>query len=463
MTLLIRIWAHGVLLFLGVIGIVLGTRFVMSRQDAVMAARAHPEFALGLAERALATRDDPTALTAEMAALADTTRVGLGVFTSDGVPIVPTTIAPASSAELGELAHPGAYGHSTSEDGERFIVGKPGTPYAIAVVPPTTSLLARGLELAIAALVLALLVVALPLTRSIARPIERLRKLSRELGDGNLAARAPTDRRDEIGDLARSFNQMAAQVQKLRAAERELLADVSHELRTPLARMRVVLDLTSDADPKDVRRYLGEITTDLSELEQLIDHIIESSRLDCDGRWEEARPPLHTSAIDMNELVVLTAQRFTERWPGRTLVHEAPDTPLMVDADPVMLRRAIDNLIDNARKYSPADKPIALTASRAVLAGAPAVTVEIADEGIGIADADQPNVFTAFFRADKSRTRGTGGVGLGLALTRRIVEAHRGVIGFESHPDRGSRFWFTLPLVAAAARDAAIGTGRSAA
>jgi signal transduction histidine kinase len=447
--LLLRIWLHGVLLFVGVIAIVLATRIVMSREDATMAARTHPEFAIGLAARALAMRDDPAGLAAELSTLRDSTSIALGVFDASGAPVVPTTVSPATPGELAGTGEP-ASAPRVAQDGERYIARQHGAAapgaYAIAVVPHTASMWVRGAGLAIAALVLALVVVAVPLTRSIARPIERLRALSLELGNGNLAARAPTDRRDEIGDLARSFNQMAAQIQKLRAAERELLADVSHELRTPLARMRVVLDLTSGAEPSDARRYLNEITTDLSELEQLIDHIIESSRLDAEGPWQAARPPLHTVVLDLAELVDAAARRFTARWPSRTLVCDRHAPDLIVDVDPVMLRRAIDNLLDNARKYSATDSVIALAASPAVLDGRPAVTVEVVDHGIGIAPDDQPNVFTAFFRADKSRTRATGGVGLGLALTRRIVEAHRGTVGFSSELDRGSRFWFTLPL-----------------
>jgi signal transduction histidine kinase len=150
--------------------------------------------------------------------------------------------------------------------------------------------------------------------------------------------------------------------------------------------------------------------------------------------------------LEVGELVDAAARRFTARWPGRTLVYDSHAPDLTVDVDPVMLRRAIDDLLDNARKYSAANSAIALAVSSAMLARQPAVTIEIVDHGIGIAASDQPNVFTAFFRADKSRTRATGGVGLGLALARRIVEAHRGTIGFSSELDRGSRFWFTLPL-----------------
>ena len=294
------------------------------------------------------------------------------------------------------------------------------------------------------ALFIAWVTIALPLSRSIARPLEKLGALARELGAGNLAVRAPAERRDEIGDLARSFNRMAEQIQRLRSAERELLADVSHELRTPLARMRVVLDLAADGDAEELRRYLREVATDLSELEQLVDDIIVGARLEKDpGRWSAAEPPLRRRPTTARELVEATAARFRSRWPERALVCRVPEEQIAVDVDPVLLRRALDNLLDNARKYSPEDRAIDLAVERA--AGGGGVRIAVVDRGVGIAAEDQPRVFTPFFRADPSRSRATGGVGLGLVLARRIVESHGGTIGFTSAPDAGSTFWLTLP------------------
>lgn len=303
--------------------------------------------------------------------------------------------------------------------------------------------------LLLVAIGLALVCVALPISRSIVGPLARLARLSRALGAGDLAVRADIDRRDEIGDLATAFNEMAERVQRLRHAERELLADVSHELRTPLARMRVVLDLASDADPNRIRRYMREIATDLAELEQLLADIIESSRLEVDAlEWREARPPLRRQAVSVDGLVEASARRFRERWPHRRLFCQVAAGLPLVEGDPTVLRRALDNLLDNACKYSPDEKPIALVARPGELRDAAGVCIEVVDEGIGIAAEDKPRIFTSFFRADRSRTRATGGVGLGLALARRIIEAHGGTIGVESEPDRGSRFWFVLPQAA---------------
>ncbi len=314
----------------------------------------------------------------------------------------------------------------------------------VTVQAHSTPAIVHVVLLIIAAVVLALVLVAMPLARSIARPLERLAELTRALGAGDLGVRAPVDRADEIGLLGQAFNDMAGQIQRLRTAERRLLADVSHELRTPLARIRVVLELAATAELAKVQRYHAEIATDLSELEQLLDDIIVSSRLDPDApRWDEARPPLHLEPLAIGQVVATAADRFRARWPGRTPVgpDAGPALATEIAADPVILRRALDNLLDNARKYSADDTPIELQVSGTL----DQVRVEVIDRGAGIAPGDQPGLFSPFFRADPSRDRATGGVGLGLALARRIVEAHAGAIGFISELGRGSCFYFTLP------------------
>jgi two-component system, OmpR family, sensor kinase len=458
--LLVRIWVHGVLLFTGVVATIFAAPYLLPDHHAALTAHIHPRFSLGLAARALALRGDRAALAAELRAIHDESSLELTVYGADDTLLAssdPRALSPATREERRALSP--SPGHVAQ--GKRFVVGAFDTgaggaagagdaleAYAVAQLPAPPSRPLHLLGMLAIALVLALVFVALPLSRSIARPLEQLGATARALGAGRLSVRAPTERRDEIGDLARSFNRMAEQIQQLRLAERELLGDVSHELRTPLARMRVVLDLASDADAERVRRYVREIATDLSELEQLIDDIIASSRLDLDAHWANRRPPLRRRPVAARELLDAAALRFTERWPNRTLTCTASSDEQLIDGDPIWLRRALDNLVDNARKYSADHAAIAVHAGAVALRGAPAVRIEVIDHGVGISRDDQPRVFTAFFRADRSRTRTTGGVGLGLVLARRIVEAHGGEIGFESEPGAGSRFWFVVPCAA---------------
>jgi two-component system, OmpR family, sensor kinase len=461
---LVRIWTRGVLLFAAILAALTIARFVLPGHDPLFMTRGRPQLAMRLVtERILArSRDgDRAALERDLRALSRDTQLSITAYAPDGSLLAtiahPPLAAPGRDA-IAALSPAESFREIDAEwVSARYLTGAFDddghlAAYAVAVLRWPARLTLHLSMIFLTAAVLALVFVAVPLSRSIARPIERLGRLARELGAGNLAVRATTERRDEIGDLARSFNEMAAQIQRLRATERELLAGVSHELRTPLARISVVLDLAADADPERARRYLREIATDVAELEQLLEEIIATTRLEIDpARWVEASPPLQRRAVELAALIEASTGRFRERSPSRAIHAHVSDQPLTVDADPVLLRRVLDNLLDNARKYSPDDEPILIEVSREGEGEGAVARVEVVDRGAGIDPADHPRLFTPFFRADRSRTRSTGGVGLGLALARRIVEAHGGAIGHAPAPERGSRFWFTLPLASTTA------------
>jgi signal transduction histidine kinase len=277
--------------------------------------------------------------------------------------------------------------------------------------------------LVIGALVLVVVGVASLLTaRSFARPLGQLSVAARDFGAGKLDAR----------------------ITALLHAEKELLANVSHELRTPLARIRVALDLAAEGDADTARVALAEIGEDLAELERLIGDVLMAARLDLGDR-EGGSPPLRREAVDVAELVDRAAARFRAAHPGRPLEVTA-DGPLpSISADPMLLRRVLDNLLENADRYAKgATDGVALDAR----AGEDAIVVEVRDHGIGIAEDDLPHVFRPFFRADRSRARATGGLGLGLALSRRIVEAHGGAIELASVLGEGTTARLRLPVPA---------------
>jgi signal transduction histidine kinase len=296
----------------------------------------------------------------------------------------------------------------------------------------------------IGAVLLALAIASVPLARGITAPIERLTVAVRRLGEGDLSARAGLCGGGEVGDLGRAFDEMAGRLERLVRAERELLANVSHELRTPLARIRVALELAAEGDQARARRYLSEIGADLTELERMVADVLSAARLD----QAAGDLPLRRQPVDLAALLDEAAARFRELRPSRTLALRAEPLPGPLDADPALLRRALDNLLDNAAKYSAEPAPVELSAR----AEAGAVVVEVSDQGIGIDAADLPRLFTPFFRTDRSRARGTGGVGLGLALVKRIVEAHGGAVEVESVPGRGTTFRLRLPVATAAGR-----------
>lgn len=300
---------------------------------------------------------------------------------------------------------------------------------------------------AILAIVLGVVGVAsILMARSLARPLGRLSEAARAFGSGKLDVRADLARSDEIGDVAAAFDEMAARVQSLLRAEKELLANVSHELRTPLSRIRVALEIAEEGDAETARAALSDIAEDLGELERLISDVLTAARLDlAEGADAPGIPPLRRGSVDLGDLVERASSRFRAAHPGRALtVSIVGDLPVL-DGDAVLLRRVVDNLLDNAHKYSPrAEAPIELTAR----GDAMEARIEVRDHGIGISAEDLPRVFRPFFRADRSRARKTGGLGLGLALARRIVEAHHGTIELDSDED-GTRARVHLPVAPA--------------
>jgi len=276
------------------------------------------------------------------------------------------------------------------------------------------------------------------LARSLVRPLQKLSDAARALGEGRLEARAAVERRDELGDVAKAFDEMAERVTELLHAEKELVANVSHELRTPLARIRVALDLAREGDAEVVRASIADIADDLEELEGLVSDVLAAARLDLDA--PRGIPPLRREHLDVAQLLEHAASRFRTAHPDRPLQVELSDDLPTIDGDPVLLRRVVDNLLDNAHKYTedPA-LPIELRAHGALV-------IEVIDKGIGIAAPDLKSVFRPFFRADRSRTRETGGLGLGLALAKRIVEAHGGTIALESVANQGTTARIELPI-----------------
>jgi signal transduction histidine kinase len=286
---------------------------------------------------------------------------------------------------------------------------------------------------------LALLVAVIPLSRSITRPLERLTGVARAYGSGDLSARAETDRTDEIGILGRALAEMAERIRKLLTREKELLANVSHELRSPLARIRVALEIAGEAGtPEDRAQALQGVEQDLGELERLIEDVLTVSRFDL------ATLPLQVKRLAVSTICdqVMERAHTREATRGRKVdLALEGDGHAELFADPLLLRRALGNLLDNAARYSPPETTICLS----VKSGSDEVEFRVIDQGIGIGKEDQKRLFEPFFRTDRSRTRATGGLGIGLVLTRRIVEAHGGRITIESDLGKGTTVRVVIP------------------
>lgn len=274
--------------------------------------------------------------------------------------------------------------------------------------------------------------------RWLVRPLRQLTDTTRALAAGELGARSGVSRDDELGELARRLDDMGARIVQMLQHERELLANVAHELRTPLARIGVALDLANEGDSERARASLAEIAIDVGELEVLVDDILTALRYDVTSG---ASMPLRRQPIGAAEIATAAAQRMRGRHPDRPLVVELADGLPAIDVDPALFRRALDNLLDNAHKYTP-DRLAAITLSATVTDAT--VTFAVEDPGIGIATGDLPNVYQPFFRAERSRAKETGGVGLGLTLAKRIVTAHSGTIELTSVSGRGTRAAITI-------------------
>jgi signal transduction histidine kinase len=282
---------------------------------------------------------------------------------------------------------------------------------------------------------------ALLMARWIVRPIERLSRTARALGSGELSARSRLERSDEIGELGYRLDEMADRIEGLLISEKELLANVAHELRTPLTRIGVALDLASEGDAEAARASLAEIAVDVSELETIVDDILMAMRFEVAGA---AQLPLRRAVTAPAEIARAAEDRLRGRHPGRPLEVAVADGLPPIHVDPRLFRRVIDNLLENAHKYSPdPDARLDLT----VTAEAGRVVFEIRDRGIGITADDLPRVFAPFFRGDRSRSREAGGVGLGLTLAKRIVAAHDGAIDLTSTPGVGTTVRVVVPAV----------------
>jgi two-component system, OmpR family, sensor histidine kinase SaeS len=277
---------------------------------------------------------------------------------------------------------------------------------------------------------------ALFLGRRILRPLAHLRGASTRLAGGDLTARAPEAGPRELRELSRSFNEMAVNLERIFDARRELVAWASHDLRTPLASLRAMVEALEDglADPGE---YVGAIRTQTEILSRLVEDLFELARIDAGALTLEVRDS------PLGELVSRCLSSLDAEARARKV-----DLQARFAADPVVriapdkVERVLLNLVANAVRHSPPNGEVAVV----VEPDTDHVVVAVEDGGDGLA-ADAPErMFERFWRADGSRTRSSGGAGLGLAIARGLVEAHGGTIWAENRAGGGARVAFTLPL-----------------
>lgn len=253
----------------------------------------------------------------------------------------------------------------------------------------------------LALLVLGIVGAASWLATVVLRPLERSQQAMEELAGGDFSHRLPEAGTRELQQVARTFNTMAEQIQQRLRAEKQLLAGVSHELRTPMTRLRLELEMLRELGPNPER--LDRMEGDLSELDEMIAELTRLSRL------ELGRQPLVIESVDLDAL----ARELAAGYP-RVVVRGHGGTHT---ADRALVHRAVDNLLRNAERYAPEGEVTLVVASGRIL---------VQDRGPGVAPEDLPQLFEPFFRAEASRNKHTGGLGLGLMIVAQVARLHQG-------------------------------------
>jgi signal transduction histidine kinase len=251
------------------------------------------------------------------------------------------------------------------------------------------------------------------------------------LSEGHLDVVVPKRAPDEFGALTDAFNQMVGRVKDMIRARDQLLLDVSHELRSPLTRLKVALELVGDPGMR------ARMVADVAEMEIMIAELLELERLRDGG--------VSTTRQDLVSLLDEAARNYDDRPPRVRVSSTTPE--ILVNIDPDRMRMVIRNLLENAVKYSlPTSRPVEISVSQT----AEAVVIRVTDDGVGIPEGDIERVFEPFFRVDRSRSKNTGGYGLGLSICKRVMDAHGGSIAVERQAGRGASFVLTFPRAALA-------------
>jgi len=270
-------------------------------------------------------------------------------------------------------------------------------------------------------------------------PIRRIASTIASVGHGNLSLRIQTRREDEIGQLGRSFNQMAERLERLIQSERRLLADISHELRSPLARLKFAVKLARSSP--DSNAALDRIERDVNRITCLVTDILEMTSTEGDPAVQQMSPVSLREVVDE---VVRDCSIEADLRGCKIEVEGSLSRMLMSNRE--LLRRAIENVLRNAIRYSPRDKKISLTISEADQKA----LVAVRDYGPGVPAESLGRLFDPFFRVEEARVSNGGGSGLGLSIAKRAVQLHRGTIEAEN-ASPGLRICITIPFHADAA------------
>ena len=298
----------------------------------------------------------------------------------------------------------------------------------------------ESLGYAVAASVLAALLVSLFLSRRIVAPVRDLTDASQRLADGHYDERVQVNGSDEIAQLAARFNQMAAQLEQVESMRRQLIGDVTHELRTPLTSIKGYMEGLVDGVLPSTPETFNQIHHEADRLSRLVDDLQELSRVEAKAYSLDFR------SVTVSNLVQTTVKRLSPQATAKriNLRSNLPADLPHIQADEDRITQVLVNLVANAIQYTPEGGDVTISAAR----HEDEIYISVKDSGIGIPPEHLANLFTRFYRVDKSRSRNAGGgSGIGLTIAKHLVEAHGGRIWAESAGEgQGSTFSFSLKI-----------------
>jgi len=287
-----------------------------------------------------------------------------------------------------------------------------------------TSLIAGGVGVLLSAV----------LVRAVTQPVRKMRDLARRIAAGDYAARVDAGGAVELAHLGTSLNRMAESLGRLEGLRKDLVANVAHELRTPLTNLRGYLEAVREGVTSASSETIGMLHGEVMRLVRLVDALHDLSRLDA------VLPQLHPAPVDLGALTDrLVALRRAE-FAARDIVVRVAAPPLRVHADADLVSQALSNLLDNALKYTPRAGDVSVELAR----DDGTVRLAVNNSGEEIPPADLPFIFERFYRGEKSRSRESGGAGIGLAIVQEVARAHGGQTGASSAGGR-TTVWITLP------------------
>ncbi|MNJ44024.1 Alkaline phosphatase synthesis sensor protein PhoR [compost metagenome] len=270
------------------------------------------------------------------------------------------------------------------------------------------------------------------------RPLRKMTEATKRMAKGDFSSELTARRKDELGVLVQSFNEMRRQLRQIEEMRQDFVSNVSHEIQSPLTSIRGFAKALKEKETlssMERDRYLGIIIAESERMSRMSDNLLQLASL------ESEHHPFHPVTFRLDEQIRQTAVALEPQWAAKSIVIDLELPVVKIFGDRDQLDQVWINLLGNSIRFTPEGGKIAISAHR----GVHQVSVTIKDTGVGIAPEDQAHLFERFYKADRSRNRVSNGNGLGLAIVKRIVDLHQGHIEVSSEPGIGTEITVTLP------------------